>query len=219
VATAVTAVILAAATCFAWRQVNEARRLREAQFRPFVVLDFDVGTIPPLIFLTIANTGSVMARNVTFSFDPELVSSFDDAQGSDRIPKMADLQLFRNGIPTLPPGKQISILFDSWTRRADLPDAYTAWVRYQGEGGRTYKDEIRLDLAPYRFLRRVDRRGLHDIHKQLERIATELRRWSAPGSGLKVKSPEDIRREQEEWERDLAERAAGAGDTAEEGGR
>ncbi len=35
-------VVFAAAAAVGWRQVGEARRLREAQTRPFVVVDFDV---------------------------------------------------------------------------------------------------------------------------------------------------------------------------------
>jgi hypothetical protein len=104
------------------------------------------------------------------------------------------------------------VLFDSWIHRGDRPDAYTVKVTYRGEGSRRYEDEISLDLAPFRYLRRVERRGLHDIHQELERIRRELHRWTAPGGGLRVKSPEDIRRELEEWERELEPGVGRAGE-------
>jgi hypothetical protein len=201
VSTALTTVILFATAVFARRQVKEARQLREAQFRPFVVIDFDVASHPPLIDLVISNLGPVMARDVAFTFDPELSSSFDESPVEGAPRRFADLKLFREGLPTLAPGKRINVLFDSWIQRGELPDAYTVKVTYRGEGSRRYEDEIRLDLGSFRYLRRVGRRGLHDIHRELEKIASELRGWRAFGGGLKVKTPEDIRREQEEWDR------------------
>src|SRR5687767_13370 len=72
-----TFLVLLAAALVAWRQVNEARRLREDQARPFVVIDFDAwgGTITEL---KIANLGTTLARNVRFEFTPPLSSTFDN---------------------------------------------------------------------------------------------------------------------------------------------
>jgi hypothetical protein len=39
---------------FAWRQVHEARKLREEQARPFVIVDFEPGW---LVYLTVENLG------------------------------------------------------------------------------------------------------------------------------------------------------------------
>ncbi len=202
-ASVVTTAILAIGAFFAGRQVKEARRLRDARFRPFVVVDFDIATHPPFIYLVISNLGSVMARDIAFGFDPELSSSLDERPIEGAPPRLADLELFRRGLPTLPPGKRISVLFDSWIQRGDRPDAYSVKVTYGGEGSRRYEEKIRLDLAPFRYLRRIERRDLDDIHRELERIRRELRRWSAPTGGLKVKTPQDIRREQADWEREL----------------
>lgn len=198
-ATVASTLILLAAAAFAGRQVREARLLREAQFRPFVVIDFDVASHPRFIYLVISNLGPVMARDVSFAFYPELSSSFDDESIEGAPPTFADLKLFREGLPTLPPGKQIAVLFDSWMHRGDRPDAYTVKIAYRGERSRPYEEEMSVDLAPYRYLRRIERRGLHDIHGELEQIRKELHKWTAPGGGLRVKSPEDIRRELEPW--------------------
>jgi hypothetical protein len=42
---------------FAWIQVLQARRLREEQARPFVIVDFEPGF---LVYLTVANLGRTM---------------------------------------------------------------------------------------------------------------------------------------------------------------
>jgi hypothetical protein len=44
---------------FAWRQVREARKLREEQARPFVIVDFEPNF---LVYLTVENLGRTMAR-------------------------------------------------------------------------------------------------------------------------------------------------------------
>jgi hypothetical protein len=209
VAAVASTAILAIAAVFAGFQVREARRLREARFRPFVVVDFDPASDPPFIHLVISNLGPVVARDVSFVFTPELSSSFDDRPVEGAPPRFAELKLFREGLPTLAPGKRIDVLFDSWIHRGERPDAYTVNVTYRGEGHRSYREEIRLDLAPFRYLRRIERPGLHDIHGELDRIRRELHGWTAPGGGLRVKSPEDIRREREEWERERGEWGAG----------
>jgi hypothetical protein len=56
-------------------------------------------------------------------------------------------------------------------------------------------------------------RDIHDVHKQLETIATEMQRWRPGiGSGLLAVSPEDVRKRQDQGERDLEEyRAEQAG--------
>jgi hypothetical protein len=55
----------------AWRQVREARRLREQQTRPFVVIDFEVAQ-NAIVFLPISNIGTTLARDVRFEIEPRL---------------------------------------------------------------------------------------------------------------------------------------------------
>jgi hypothetical protein len=57
---------------FAWIQVLQARRLREEQARPFVIVDFEPGF---LVYLTVENIGRTMARDVTIRFDKPLAST------------------------------------------------------------------------------------------------------------------------------------------------
>lgn len=182
--TLATALILLGAGAIAWWQATEARRLRRAQIRPFVVIDFEAQEIPPLIFLQITNFGSILASNVNFEFEPRLASSLDT--GGRDLPDIADLSILKNGIPSLPPGKKISFLFDSAIQRRNLPNTYAVTVRYEGEELKrflrkprraTYTEPLTLDLDMYWDTTRIDRRGLHDIHKQLEEIKNEIKKW------------------------------------------
>lgn len=124
-ASVATAAILLVAGGIAWWQASETRRLRRAQIRPFVVIDFDPQRVPPLIYLTISNVGSTMARDIQFEFEQSLVSSFDKGDTASQMPPIADLPVFVNGIPSLPPGKEIAFFFDSFIEREGMPDTYS----------------------------------------------------------------------------------------------
>jgi hypothetical protein len=104
--------VVAGALLVAWRQGKEAQRLRKDQARPFVVIDFNPwGTI---IELQITNIGSTLARNVNFEFTPPLTSTHDER--SSRASLM-QLNLFKHGIPSLPPRKEVKLFFDSFPAR------------------------------------------------------------------------------------------------------
>jgi hypothetical protein len=128
-------------------------------------------------------------------------------------PRIGELAIFRDGIPTLVPGREIFLLFDSFIdRKLDkYPDRYEATVDYDGPEGTHYRNETVLDLQTYRNLTYVVRRGVHDIHERLKEIAAMLKKWAAPwgGGGLTV-SPADQLRRNREWEqRHSAETAQG----------
>jgi hypothetical protein len=75
---------------FAWVQVLEARRLREEQAPPFVIVDFEPGS---LIYLTVENIGRTMARDVAIRFDKPLESTLLEPRELDESP------IFREPIP------------------------------------------------------------------------------------------------------------------------
>jgi hypothetical protein len=68
--------VLVAAAIVARHQVLEARRLREQQSRPFVIIDFDIERGVE-VYLQVANLGNSLAREVTFEITPPLESSID----------------------------------------------------------------------------------------------------------------------------------------------
>jgi hypothetical protein len=185
-------VILVAAALYARAQVREARVLREDQARPFVVVDFDISA-PPTIRLAISNIGKTVARDVRVRFDPPLRSSLD--KEDERV---ADLPMLNQPIPTMPPGKVYSTLFDVFIH-AELPGRYEATVSYRGDQGREYPpDTYPLDLGLYAGIIPDWQKTTKDLHEELQKIARTLERWSAGiGSGLLVTTPEDQRRRRE----------------------
>lgn len=183
-------VVLIAAAIFARHQVKEARDLREAQTRPFVVIDFQAGQ--NLIFLTISNVGQTMARDVRFEFDPPLSSTVEPP-----VP-FGELKVFREGIPTLPPAKVIRTLFDSGIQRtkAELPDEYKVRITYADHTSRrNYADDFRLDLGIYWNLLHVDQKDLEDVHNRLKDIRDTLRKWTTSTGGILRLSPSELETE------------------------
>jgi hypothetical protein len=189
--------VLIAAALVAWRQVREARRLREEQNRPFVVVDFERQEGSKAIILAVSNIGTSLARNVRFTFDPALASTWS------YVP-FDELKMLRDGISTLAPRKVIRTVFDlshhRWERRDELPDVYEARVRYTDDRGkRDFDERMQLDLGIYWNLVNVERHGLHDVHNRLKDIRDEMKKWTVTGGGLLRLSPDEVSAREERW--------------------
>jgi hypothetical protein len=179
---------------FAWIQVLQARRLREEQARPFVIVDFEPGF---LIYLTVENIGRTMARDVTIRFDKPLESTLSGPREIDDSP------LLRKPIPTLPPGRKIRVLFDQYAARLDarLPLTYDVTLRYKGPfGKKEWEHPYRLDLGIY-LGSQLPPKGLPELVTEVEKIRTELEKWRESGRGLRVETVDRRRRQRIEWRR------------------
>ena len=86
-------------------QARQAQELREEQARPFVIVDFD--HVDMLFLLVIENVGRTMARNVVIKFDKPLTTTIE------RPRELDEAALFREPIPSLPPGKKLHVPFDT----------------------------------------------------------------------------------------------------------
>lgn len=197
-AAAAQTVIVAAAAGFAFRQVREARLSREDQARPFVIVDFDL-SVPPFIHLVVKNIGKTMAHRVRIQTDPPLASTFDKDGQRDPVGR---LRLFTEEIPTLAPEREIRTLFDSFPARTEqqMEEVYLVRVTYEGERGRTYVDEMVLDLGVYAKISYIEQKTIHDVHTQLKKIATAVDRWGAgigQGSGILVVTRDEKRKDQD----------------------
>ena len=173
---------------FAWRQVREARTLREEQARPFVIVDFEPGF---LVYLTVENLGRTMARDVSIHFDKPLTSSLQGRRELDESP------LFREPIPALPPGKKIRLLFDQFNDRteAKLPLAYEVTLSYRGPTGNKppWKDTYRLDLGMY-LGSALPPKGIPELVAEVENIRKEMEKWKGGGlRGLSVRMSDQRR--------------------------
>lgn len=188
-------VVLIAAAIFAWRQVKEARELREEQNRPFVVVDFECEQ-GYMMYLEVVNMGTSLARDVRIEIDPPLESAIDIEVGK--------LKMLNEGIATLAPDKKLRTFFDMSFRRnedrPDLPMNYVARVRYSDEKRkRSFDEMLNLDMDQYMHMHTVTRHGLHDIHKELEKIRRGLEKWRwSGGSGLLTISRAEADKKNEE---------------------
>lgn len=196
-------VVLIAAAIFAWRQVREARELREEQNRPFVVVDFDCEQ-GYMMYLEVVNMGTSLARDVRIKIDPPLESAIDIDVGK--------LKMLNEGIATLAPGKKYRTFFDMGFRRAEAERDYTmnhtVRVRYKDEKGkRSFDEMLNLDMDQYINMNTVTRHGLHDIHKELEKTRKVLEKWGwGSGRGLVTMTPEESREESERMIEAMKER-------------
>jgi hypothetical protein len=189
-----TFLVIVIAAYVAWRQVNEARRLREEQARPFVIIDFHAWST--IIDLTITNIGATLARDVEFYFPVPLETTHDDDRGT-----LMDLNVFKNGIPSLAPGKEIKMFFDQFPARlaAELPLTHNVQVSYRDPAGKRYSELMVLDLSMYIGTGGITRHDVHDIHKRLKEISDFMRKWT-DFAGLKVMTRSDLTKRADGWE-------------------
>lgn len=201
-------IVLVAAAFVGWHQLREARRLREQQSRPFVVIDFYVERGVET-YLEIANLGTSLARDVRFEISPPLASAVD-------VP-VEKFKMLNEGIPTLAPGKRLRTFFDIGFQRveSDLPMSYAAIVEYNDEDRkRSFRENLDLDLELFMYLESPTRRDMHDVHERLEDIGKTLRKWSwSPGGLLTVSRAEaDEKNRQRREELDERRRQRNPGD-------
>lgn len=202
--------VAAVAALFARHQVLEARRTREDQAQPFVVVDFEPSKAGRVfVDLIIRNTGTTVATNVKVVFDPPLVSTMTETDGKYRL---RDAAIITKGVPTLPPSREYRMLFEQMPNRyaSDLPRSYDAVVSFDDTRGRRHEMKYRLDLDIYFGFTHLEVYGEHDAAKALKEIEKTLGKWSHIGNGLTVWTrDEDARlaRQQSEWEEQLGRHA------------
>jgi hypothetical protein len=173
--------VLLLSAIFAGRQVREAIRLREAQTRPFVVVDFDTEGV--LLNLTIENTGSLVARDVHLTLEPTFTSTQFDPWPPEKS------SLLTQGIPSIPPGKKFRFFLDSIPVRVEknLPLTYTAHVTYRSDGRRKpFTDLYTLDLNFLIGLGEIRRKSIHEVAESLDDVRKTMKQWTEAMNGIKV---------------------------------
>ncbi|MEW2130419.1 hypothetical protein [Streptomyces sp. NPDC005435] len=173
--------IALAAALYAKQQVDLARELREEQAQPFVVVDFaDNPVMRQGIDFVVENMGQTLARNVKISVDPPFATTFDEYGYP-----LKDAPLITDGIPSLPPRKRITALFDGAPERreAGLPMKYIATVSFEDSRGRpqeplTYILDLSIRynlLSPTEYGLSDAAEALRDISATLKETRSELR--------------------------------------------
>jgi hypothetical protein len=182
-----TLVVAAVAALFARHQVLEARRTREEQAKPFVIVDFEPSLAGRIfIELVIRNIGTTIAKNVTMSFEPPLRSTLSTAEDKRFLNAST---LMKNGIPTLPPGREYRMLFERMPDLKDndeLPHAYAATISYDDARGERQSLVSLLDLDIYFDLRRIHPNGLHEAVDALKALNETIAFWAQRGVDVRV---------------------------------
>jgi hypothetical protein len=202
--------LLLVASVVATRQLREARRIREEQAQPYVVVSLETDSSSPSILnLVIKNIGKTAARNVELKFDPPLVSSLD-RDGPNRI---SEWTVLKDGILTLAPGQSMSTLIDSLLSRyagGDLtqyPGKVQATVRYKGDFGRrkVYHYEYDLDFNVFFGSHWVGRKSFDDLVKAVDEIRKAVESWTTDqGVKVYVKDLDEAVQERQGWWRERA---------------
>lgn len=166
------AIIAFLGAVFVYFQVREARRTREEQARPFVVVDVQPSRVWWNIFnLVVENVGTTVAHDVKIKFVPDVGTS---QQGYD----LAGSALLTEGIPTLPPRRRIEVLFDlaHERKKTELPSRYEVEVTFLDARRRVQQPlKYVVDLGYLYGLQRVDEYGVHHAAKALREIEKMVR--------------------------------------------
>jgi hypothetical protein len=198
-AACVTAGVAVLAAAFAYFQVREARNLRRDQAKPFVIVDIQPSRASMhLLNLVVENTGTTIARDVTFVFEPPLSSSLDNYD-------IAQTTFVKDGLPMIPPRRRHEYLFDSSVQRHDsnLPMRFEVIVRYSDKDGKAQEPlRFPIDLSPLYGIHFVEEKGLHHLAKSVDELAKTTKSWAHRGGLRAWTRDEDAH---DNWDR--AERA------------
>jgi hypothetical protein len=156
------------------RQLHLALQLERDRLRPVVIIDLVVEL--PLVHLSIKNFGPTTARDVKIQVTPPIQSVYG-ANPSGSYERAEPIPVLENGVPMLPPGKEIRGLVGQWTH----VNSYNPTMRFIGEisywnteGRSFYREPINVDLSSVVRLRQIQRYTVHDLAKILKDIREDL---------------------------------------------
>ena len=192
-----TLIVAVVAARAAFRQVAEARELRQEQAQPCVAVYMEPSAATPeIVDLVIRNFGATAAHEVRLSIAPTLQRSVQGG-GSEEVwlPEL---------LPTLVPGQEWRTMWDLGRNRKDsgLPDKHSAKVDFKDAHERPFSLNFELDWGAYKGRQWVVTYGIHDAAKALREIDKRTSKWQEGlHGGLAVfvrDGDEKDRREREE---------------------
>ncbi|MBF6176214.1 hypothetical protein [Nocardia blacklockiae] len=185
-----TAAIAVGAATFAAKQAKEARKTREAQAQPNVVMYTEPNSADwQDLDLVVKNFGATPASNVRLSFDPKPQVSPNFGE------KITDL-IYPEVIPILAPWQEWRTSWDYAPDRFEvegLATLHKGLVTYEDSRGRTYTTEAVLDWNTLKGTQKLQTKTIHDVAKQIEKqnellksIAQSLGGFGNENSGVWV---------------------------------
>jgi hypothetical protein len=211
-ASCVTAAVALIAALVALQQWRDGRITRREQVQPYVLVFMEVTKASSMYLdLVIKNVGKTIAHDVTFQFDPALVSTFDKIDGT----LLRDAPILQTGIRTFPPGTEHRLMFASGPElleSEEIPRRYDVITRFKDTAGEKYKLEYRLDAEIFTGYSSFTLYGEHDAAKSLREIAATTKKWTAHFDGVRVwvrdedKYNEELRRQMDRREEEHHQR-------------
>ncbi len=170
------------AACVAWRQVKEARRLRDERSQPYVVAYLDpIEASPKSIDLVIKNFGLTAATDVRVKFCVPLESAVLGSPIS--TPKT---------IPVLVPGQEWRTFWDATHARGanrELPRLYTAQVAFNdSRRKKTFQFQFDLDWNVLIERGYVTVYTIHDAAEALSTISKALTTATSAHGAMNVRA-------------------------------
>jgi hypothetical protein len=169
-----TLVVAVIAAVFAFVQVRQARRVREEQAAPYVIVQFESSEAAPhLRDVVVRNIGTTPAFDITISVSPDLIRA-------DEIPEYPFMKSkpVREGIKMLAPGQKIRMFFDSVADRngAGLPSEFQVEVQSKNSKGKKLPaGRFTLDIDWGRDSVHTSIRNLHWIGARIENVEKSLK--------------------------------------------
>jgi hypothetical protein len=160
-------------------QGREARKARDDQDRPQIIVDADyTGRFTTNI--VVRNIGHVMAKNITFEFSAPV----ETTSGED----ITELPYFKHGINFMAPQTDIAAVWDSYNnvvqnlRAKGLTGGITITSSYEDRNGESYEtawtiNPLLLEGSGYSDYKGYEDevQALEDQARALERIAEDIR--------------------------------------------
>lgn len=186
-ATAIATVIYAH---FQWRAArNHQKELRKAEaeaLRPYIVVTVESSPAAFNLFdLVIRNIGKRPAVNITIDLDPPPQRARESGETDTHIQNM---KLLNEPMALIAPGQEIRVFYDNHIERVDhedLPEIHDAKVAYTDTSGAKYRGEFTLDILALKGASQVNIGTVHDVSKELNKIAQRLSK-----AGALERSPE-----------------------------
>lgn len=190
IATVATLAVVIFTARYAARQVNEAKELRRAQFRPYVVVSIDIEQ-QMLFMLAVENVGTTPAHNVRVLFQEPPRSTMKEIE---------EVRFLKEPTPTMPPSAKFRAYWESSmtvfseNQPYPYPMSYAVDVTYEDHHGHEFGPErYILDFRVYEG-QAAGLKGMSELVKTLEKIQRQQEQSARRGIMVKVKNEDRAER-------------------------
>ena len=130
---------------FTWRMVKEMQITREADLRPYIIIDILLAD--QKFHLLVKNIGKTVAESVTFNIDKNIENMWKNTIG--------EMPLFKEGVAFFPPGREFVVtlgptwLFLNKKEEIKYPLIFTIVVKYKYFGNISKSEPTTINLDEY----------------------------------------------------------------------